>query len=108
MDTDINLQIWLETGTVSHPALIVPYVQSKRDQIIRYRVASLNEGRNGSTRIKQAGQTQVVANQPTALTHLTIARTATDHCLITIVVDTVQGEQKTYRFECPKPRSPKT
>ncbi|MCI2808748.1 curli-like amyloid fiber formation chaperone CsgH [Eoetvoesiella caeni] len=103
MAADLNLQVWLETGSNTHPNVIIPYVQTPESRTLQYSLHTVKSGKQGRTEMRQAGTVTAQANVATPLVRMSITRQSQDSCHIEIVISDGQVLKKTYSFECPVP-----
>lgn len=102
MDAGADLQVWLETFySKTQPAFIVPYVRSKEDTHLTYRLNTVKVGRSGRSELKQSGSVEVQAGVPVAIVRMSVTRDAGDECQIDLYLQEAQSGEKEYHFECP-------
>lgn len=99
---DVNLQVWLDTVPGTHPAVVVPYVRSKEDGQIQYKLTVIKRGTGGSSNIGQSGQVQVVADRPAELSRFSINLGKHDECRIELMLIENNRPAGTYHFDCPR------
>lgn len=102
MIADINLQVWLETDANTHPATLIPYVQTTKDATLQYQLYAIKTGRSGTSRVGQSGTVNVPASQPTALSKLSLSTTKSDACQIEVILTRSGVKLGTYHFDCPE------
>lgn len=98
MDTDI--QVWLETLAQTSPALIVPYVQSDTARTLQFRWEAVQQGSQGTARIRQRGTLMLQAGQPMALGRLQLARMDDDVCRLEVELSESGQAPRHYQFPC--------
>ncbi|HET8704325.1 curli-like amyloid fiber formation chaperone CsgH [Castellaniella sp.] len=102
MAADLNLQVWLDSGTGAQAGTVVPYVQSPEDRAIDYRLQAIKQGPSGTSQITQSGSVALQANQPTALTRFSMSLGTHDQCQIELLIFSQGVQAGTYRFTCPR------
>ncbi len=102
MAADLNLQVWLDSGTGAQAGMIVPYVQSPEHRMIDYRIQAVRQGPSGTSRIMQSGSVDLPADQPTALTRFSMSIGSRDQCQIELLILSQGVQAGTYRFACPR------
>jgi len=108
MHADADIQVWLETGAhaaASPPGLIIPYVKSAEAGVLRYRLRTVREGRQGKAVLVQTGVVDVRADVATPLLRMTVTRENEDLCRIELVLSDQHNPDRTYQFDCPKSES---
>jgi curli production protein len=99
---DVNLQVWLDTVPGTQPSVVVPYVQSRVDDTVHYRLSAVRQGRGGSSAIRQSGDVRLRANKPTALTRFSLSVGRQDQCRIELILYADGKPAGAYQFECPR------
>ena len=99
---DVNLQVWLDTVPGTRPSVVVPYVQSRADDTVQYRLSATRQGRSGSSTIQQSGDLRLRANTPTALTRFSLSVGQRDQCRIELILYANGKPAGTYQFDCPR------
>jgi|GEM_PF-1796445 len=102
MAADLNLQVWLDSGTGAQAGMIVPYVQSPERRMIDYRLQAIKQGPSGASRIVQSGSVDLPADRPTALTQFSMSLGVRDQCRIELLIFSQGVQAGTYRFACPR------
>lgn len=102
MAADLNLQVWLDSGTGAQAGMIVPYVRSPERRAIDYQIQAIKQGPSGSSRIMQSGSVDLPADRPTALTQFSMSLGARDQCRIELLIFSQGVRAGTYRFDCPR------
>lgn len=101
MDTEADIQVWLEAFSRCQPCLIIPYVQTSKDTSLRYQVSTFSEGPAGKSTVNQAGTIYAPASVKTELVRLTINHGPKDMCQIKISVTEPGKVKKLFQFDCP-------
>jgi hypothetical protein len=102
MAADLNLQVWLDSGTGAQTGMIVPYVQSPDSRVIGYQLQAIKQGASGTSRITQSGTVELPADRPTALTQFSLSLGADDQCRIELLLFSQGVQAGVYRFACPR------
>jgi curli production protein len=102
MAADTNLQVWLDTVPGTQPSVVIPYVQSHANGIVRYQLSATKQGLGGTSTINQSGDVRLRANTPTALTRFSLSVGKQDHCEIKLVLFANGNRAGSYQFECPQ------
>ncbi|MBV2182086.1 MAG: hypothetical protein KUL86_12755 [Castellaniella sp.] len=102
MAADTNLQAWLDTVPGTQPSVVIPYVQSRENGIVRYQLSATKQGLGGISTINQSGDVQLKANTPTALTRFSLSVGERDQCKIELVLFANGNPAGSYQFECPR------
>ena len=102
MIADVDLQVWLATEDVGGRAAVVPYVKSAKDMRLNYRMDVIRQGQSGSSRIRQMGNIDAIANTSAALGQVTLDLKKDDNCYIEVALDNANAALGVYRFDCPK------
>lgn len=100
MIADINLQVWLETDARTHPATLIPYVQTTENATLQYQLYAVKTGRGGTSRVGQSGTVRVPASRPTALSKMSLSTTKSDACQIEVILTRSGVKLGEYRFNC--------
>lgn len=106
MYADTDIQVWLETAGRTQPSIIVPYVQSSVDSVLRYSVRAVRDSGQGHSEITQGGMVKLPAGAPVALGKMSISRSEGDTCHVEVIFhdpdkpspDTILN----YRLPCPE------
>lgn len=102
MVADMNLQAWLGAASDTQPGVIIPYVQSRENGVVRYQLVATKRGAGGTSVINQSGDVMLKANTPTALTRFSLSVGAQDQCKIELVLFANGNAAGTYQFACPR------
>lgn len=102
MAADMNLQAWLDTVPDARPGVVIPYVQSHENGIVRYQLVATKHGASGTSAINQSGDVMLKADTPTALTRFSLSVGAQDQCKIELVLFAHGNPAGTYQFDCPR------
>lgn len=105
MAADLNLQVWLETGSSANPGMIIPYVKAPENKTLQYRLHTVKSGKQGRTVMNQSGTVTAQANVATPLVRMSVTRSAQDECHVEIVISDGHAQEKSYSFQCPTPSS---
>ncbi len=101
MNVDSDMQVWLDTVERARAGMVIPYVVSDQPRQLRYRVKAVQEGGGGRSVIGQAGEVQLSADVPVALSRLSVSRRPGDHCEIEVILTERGKQERRYLFECP-------
>jgi curli production protein len=101
MNADSDIQVWLETVSRTQPSIIIPYVKSRHETTLRYKLRTIQQGSGGRAVIGQGGTIAVLADVPAPLMKMSLNRGANDTCNIRLVLSEVGNEDRNYEFDCP-------
>ncbi|MCQ9616452.1 hypothetical protein L1889_06805 [Paenalcaligenes niemegkensis] len=101
MNTDVDLQVWLAAAGTLKPGIVIPYVQSPTNTKLRYELTTTQSSAAGTSTIRQGGDIQLHANEPRAITEMTIHSTDDASCNIQLVFENTEGKEMLYTFSCP-------
>ena len=104
MNTDVDLQVWLETQAHSRPEIIVPYVQSSQATNLRYLLRTTISNAGNSSRVSQGGALDLPAHTAVALPRLAVT-SPSGECRIELVLTERTGGEKRYEFDCEDART---
>lgn len=101
MISNSDIQVWLDTQAVAGHMQIVPYVASKEERRVNYRINVIRQGGRGNRiQISQSGRTGVQAATPTVLSRLAVGNSPTVQCSVNVILREGVRELGTYHFEC--------
>jgi curli production protein len=100
MNTDADIQVWLETIARTTPGIIVPYVQSSENTTLRYLVTAVRESSGGRSEMTQEGTVTLTADVPKALSRMALSRERNDSCTVNLTLSLAGTEDRNYRFNC--------
>lgn len=101
MMSNSNVQVWLDTQAVAGQMQIVPYVESKEDRRVNYRIDVIRQGERGNRiQISQSGRMGVRAAIPTVLSRLAVGNSPTVRCRVNVILREGVRELGVYHFEC--------
>jgi hypothetical protein len=101
MMSNSNVQVWLDTQAVAGQMQIVPYVASKEERRVNYRIDVIRQGERGNrTQISQSGRTEVQAATPTVLSRLAVGSSPAVQYSVNVVLRDGARELGSYHFKC--------
>jgi hypothetical protein len=96
-----NVQVWLDTQAVAGQMQIVPYVASKEERRVNYRIDVIRQGERGNRiQISQSGRMGVQAATPTVLSCLAVDNSPAVQCSVNVILREGVRELGVYHFEC--------
>lgn len=101
MQTDADIQVWLNNTAQAQTQVIVPYVSSSSAQDLRYRIRAVQEKDSNRAVIGQTGVIHIAADTPAAISRLSLNRHPGERCEIEIMLTGRNFETLRYVFECP-------
>ena len=101
MNADVDLQVWLAAAGTLKPGVVIPYVQSPTNTTLKYKLTTTHSSPTGTSVIQQGGDLQLNANQPKAITEMSLQSNAVDSCNIQLHFENADGKQMLYSFRCP-------
>lgn len=100
MMSNSNVQVWLDTQAVAGQMQIVPYVASKEERRVNYRIDVIRQGERGNrTQISQSGRTEVQAATPTVLSRLAVGSSPAVQYSVNVVLRDGARELGSYHFK---------
>lgn len=101
MMQDADIQVWLDMQATAGQMQIVPYVTSKVERQLSYRINVVRQGEGGSRmQISQSGRAEVAASTATALSHVALGSSSTAQCSVNVVLRDSGRELGIYHFDC--------
>lgn len=101
MMQDADIQVWLDTQAAAGQMQIVPYVSSKVERQVSYRINVVRQEEGGSRmQISQSGRAEVPASTATALSHVALGNSSADQCSVNVILRDSGRELGTYHFDC--------
>lgn len=96
------VDLWLEwKGTPA--AVVIPYVRAREETLLGYRVEFTRRGAGGRSNISQGGEVVLAAGVPTALSRISVQRSAGDACSVRVTLVVTGNEPAVASFDCPPP-----
>ena len=101
MVQDSDIQVWLDTQAAAGQMQVVPYVASRVDRHVSYRINVIRRGDGGSKmQISQSGRAEVPAATATALSRVALGNSAVAQCSVDVVLRDGARELGIYHFDC--------
>lgn len=99
---DNNMELWLETQSLSGQTVIVAFVKSPKAEQLQYQFQVALKTLSGRSNSKQGGTLELAASQATALGRLQLHMRPEDSCTINISLENDSVLIGNYAFKCPQ------
>jgi len=101
MNADVDLQVWLAAAGTQKPGVVIPYVQSPTATTLKYKLTTTHSSPAGTSVIQQGGDLHLHANQPQAITEMSLRSNSAASCNIQLLFENAEGKEMLYNFRCP-------